>query len=143
MKRQIFIKEGVHSDLAGKTVNEVAYSCNHSNYDENQVIITFTDNSYLAFGIERYLDGEDFILANNHFPPLECYANYPPHWIDKEGNIRFANYIQQQIDLGVVAPMTKERLEQLIKEHCDKQRERDYQQYLRLRKIFEKKEETK
>lgn len=143
MKKQIIVKPGIFQELTGKVVRECAYNIDYQYSDMNQIIITFTDGTFIAFGIERDDDSDDFILVNNHFPPLECYSSYPPHVIDSEsGQIKFDRYIQQQIDLGVVGPMSQERLEQLVEDHYKKERERDYQQYLRLKKMFEK-EETK
>lgn len=136
--RQIIIKPGISEDLSGKTVKGIAFHVNRFDSDENQVIITFTDNTFIAFGIEK--DEDDFMLVNNHFPPLECYGTYPPHKVDANGNVCFEDYIQQQINLGVVLPMSKERLKQLVDDYNKKQRERDRQQYLRLKEMFEKEE---
>lgn len=138
--KQIIIKPGISEDLSGKTVKGIAFHVNRFYSDENQVIITFTDNTFIAFGIEK--DEDDFMLVNNHFPPLESYGTYPPHKVDANGNVCFEDYIQQQINLGVVLPMSKERLKQLVDDYNKEQRERDRQQYLRLKEMFEK-EETK
>lgn len=140
LMKQIFVKPGISEDLSGKIVKGAAFYFKHSYTDENQVIITFTDDTFIAFGIER--DDDDIILANNHFPPLESYGNYPPHKIDANGNVCFEDYIQQQLKLGVVKPMSEERLKQLVDDYNNRQREIERQQYLRLKEIFEK-EETK
>lgn len=140
MKKQIIIKPGITKELAGKVVSDIAYHTSDSYLDTNQVIVTFTDDTFIAFGIERE-DG-DPVLTNNHFPPLESYGFYPPYRTDYEsGEVKFEHYIQQQIDLGVVKPMSEERLKQLIEAEQDKRKQRDYQQYLRLKEMFEKKEE--
>lgn len=137
-KKQVFVLPGISNDLSGKTVKEIAFHLGRYHLDENQVILTFTDNTFIAFGIER--DEDDIMLVNNHFPPLESYGIYPPHKIDANGNVCFEDYIQQQINLGVIKPMSEERLKQLVEDYNNKQRERDRQQYLRLKEMFEKEE---
>lgn len=137
-KKQIFVLPGISNDLSGKTVKEIAFHLGRYHMDENQVILTFTDDTFIAFGIER--DEDDIMLVNNHFPPLESYGIYPPHKVDANGNVCFEDYIQQQINLGVIKPMSEERLKQLVEDYNNKQRERDRQQYLRLKEIFDKEE---
>ena len=89
-KKQIFVLPGISNELSGKTVKEIAFHLGRYHMDENQVILTFTDDTFIAFGIER--DEDDIMLVNNHFPPLESYGSYPPHKVDANGNVCFEDY---------------------------------------------------
>ena len=79
----ILIPEGISDKLKGKTIEKTSFhpSMNHS--DENHLVITFTDGTYISVAIEY----DDDHYLEQYITPLSCYN------ADAIGYISGANFI--------------------------------------------------
>ena len=141
LKKQIFLTPYNLTDpsLSGKTVDKAAYNYDLEDLDKNQFIITFTDGTYVSIGISRrdgYLSTE-YILDNKSIVPLESYCPYPDCYVDANGEVHLTHDVRQQIALGVIEPLSTEKIKELLEAEKKRDREREYAQYLRLKAKFE------
>lgn len=128
--------------MSGKTVDKAAYNYDSEYLDKNQFIITFTDGTYVAIGIDKrdsYLSS-DLILDNKSIVPLESYSPYPDCYVDANGGVHLTHDVCQQIALGIIEPLSIEKIKELLEAEKRKTREREYAQYLRLKAKFENEE---
>lgn len=145
--KQIILRAHEYNEaLKGKVVDKVVFNDNGS-YDTQFCIIMFTDKTYIAIGT-GYKDLE----SGNDEPNLEnYYVNSPGcvdsgcfdchSWVDTEGNLHFYEWIQILKDLGLWIIDEKEAKKIIDRKNAEYE-EREYQNYLRLKEKFEKKENT-
>lgn len=128
-----------YDDLNDKVVDKIAFNNNTIYDDQQQLIITFTDKTFIAIGIEYCDDGDKYILDDLYVSDPECINNgcLDTH-INKNGKLVFDKNFQQIIDLGIY-DISIEEVEQRIAERKKKEEEREYTQYLRLKEKFENK----
>lgn len=126
--------------IAGKTVKDISYIAESSTTD-TQLIITFTDNTYiyLTTTIDEYAET---MFRNGQVIPLENYVWFPANVvIDKDGNktIKYRYAIEEQIRLGIVKPNKEKELAKIkeYEESKERSNKRDYELYLELKKKFE------
>jgi len=132
--------------LNGKIVDKVAFS-NRGSHDENIFIILFTDKTYIALGTQyRDIDAKDEEPQLTEFwvknPACLNGGNFEYHsWIDRKTNeIHFDPWITFLKDFGIWN-ITEDEIKDIIKKDKEKEEEREYQQYLRLKEKFESKNE--
>lgn len=126
--------------IAGKTVKDISYIAESSTTD-TQLIITFTDNTYiyLTTTIDEYAET---MFRNGQIIPLENYVCFPANVvINKDGNktIKYRYAIEEQIRLGLVKPNKEKELAKIkeYEESKERSNKRDYELYLKLKKKFE------
>lgn len=124
--------------LKGKVIDKVAFNNNSEYEDQHQLIITFTDKTYIAIGLEYDHDKDMYVLDDIPIMEPECVneGRLDTH-VNSEGKLVFDKNWQQLIDLGIY-DVSIEEVEQKIAEHDKRQEEREYEQYLRLKAKFEK-----
>ena len=66
---QIQIPKGLSDKLKGKTIEKTSFYVNRDNSDENHLVITFTDGTYIGVVIEY---DNDYYLAEN-MPEISLY----------------------------------------------------------------------
>ena len=120
---QIQIPKGLSDKLKGKTIEKTSFYVNRYNSDENHLVITFTDGTYISV----FIDYDDDYFLSNCIPALDAYNAYI-----SEGEFHYRKYFKQLIDIGVVEPIDENILENNMKEEL-----REYAQYENLKKKFE------
>lgn len=133
---RIFICKDGGVSIEGKTIDKcrVAISSEETGY--NQIIISFTDGTYCVIRIE-----EDDATYNRCFfdafcPELSSYGT-PPHYVNAYMKVVFEKFIRDQIELGIIEPMTDEDLQKIIDDRNEKIRNAEYKRYLELKAKFE------
>ena len=48
-----------------------------------------------------------------------------------------ADYIREQIEMGVIEPMSDEKIDEIINKELEERRKNRYKQYLKLKEEFE------
>lgn len=128
----ILIPEGISDKLKGKTIEKTSFhpSMNHS--DENHLVITFTDGTYISVVIEY---DNDYYL-DQYIPALSWYNADAIGYIS-EGEFHYRKYFKQLIDIGAVKPLDENILKEKIldRERLDELRE--YAQYEKLKKKYD------
>ena len=138
--KQIILSEYRKEDtnsIIGKTIKDISYI--NGNY--NQLIITFTDNTYiyLTASIDEY---NDSMFRNRQAVTLRDYSHLPGNIVVNENGDKTFKYrydIEEQIRLGLVKPDREKELSQ-IKEYEESKeisKKREYELYLELKKKYE------
>ncbi len=134
-----------YDDLKGKVVDKIAFT-DRGHHDQNMFIILFTDKTYIAIGT-HYKD----IDAGDDEPQLEDFYVMDPgcvnggnfdchHWVDRTTNtVHFDPWITFLRDFGIWDLPEKEATD-IINRDRQKEDEKEYQQYLRLKEKFENKQ---
>ena len=129
---QIQIPKGLSDKLKGKTIEKTSFYVNRDNSDENHLVITFTDGTYIGVVIEY---DNDYCLAEN-MPEISFYNADAIGYISGE-EFLYGAYFKQLIDIGIVKPLDENILkEAILKKKMDDEL-REYAQYERLKKKFE------
>lgn len=131
--------------LKGKIIDKISLASDSNSYDMNELIITFTDKTYIAF--EIYDVSEDYeserrpILTNSFIHDPICYngGNFRHHIKVRDGELRFDPLIENRIKLGLWK-LTMEEAQEYIKNDARKHDEYEYKQYIRLREKFKNRE---
>ena len=128
----ILIPEGISDKLKGKTIEKTSLHTSMNHSDENHLVITFTDGTYISVVIEY---DNDYYL-DQYIPALGCYNADSIGYIS-EGEFHYRKYFKQLIDIGAVKPLDENILKEKIldRERLDELRE--YAQYEKLKKKFE------
>ena len=129
---QILIPEGISDKLKGKTIEKTSFYANRRDSDENHLVITFTDGTYISVVI----DYDDHYYLSDYIPELSCYSADAIGYIS-EGEFHYRKYYKQLIDIGAVKPLDEDFLKENILENDMAQELREYVQYERLKKKFE------
>lgn len=127
--------------LKEKVVDKVGFT-NRDECDCQFLIITFTDKTFIAVGIDynnsEYCEDE---------PQLDNYSVLPPQninggnyracsWIDSSGKIHFENWINILRDIGIWQ-FSDVDATKIIEQHKKDEEDREYQKYLQLKAKFE------
>lgn len=128
----ILIPEGISDKLKGKTIEKTSFHPSMNNSDENHLVITFTDGTYISVVIEY---DNDYYL-DQYIPALSCYNADAIGYIS-EGEFHYRKYFKQLIDIGAVKPLDENILKEKIldRERLDELRE--YAQYEKLKKKYD------
>ena len=125
---QVYINNGLSDALNGKIVEKTSFynSC-VGNYDENHLVIKFTDGTYILFTItnDEGILFDQFIPKAEHFSP-ECLG----YVVGDE--FKYYNCYQQLIDMGVLNHIPEETLKATILEHKRKKEIYEYNRYKEL-----------
>ena len=137
-ENRIVLDSGVHKTLYGKIVDTYAFSKGYENFEESsQLIIKFTDGTFICVGIETdEFDCCNYTLNNKYCAELSNYHSIPYH-IDINGKFHLADYIREQIELGIIEPMSDEKIDEIINNELEERRKNRYKQYLKLKEEFE------
>lgn len=128
----MLIPEGISDKLKGKTIEKTSLHTSMNDYDENHLVITFTDGTYISVVIEY---DSDYYL-DQYIPALSWY-NPDAIGCISGGKFHYRKHIKQLIDVGVVKPIDENVLKEKILENNKKQELREYAQYEVLKKKFE------
>ena len=129
---QILIPEGISDKLKGKTIEKTSFYVNRGDADENHLVITFTDGTYISVVIEY----DDDYYLDEYIPALSCYDADAIGYIS-EGEFHYRKYLKQLIDIGAVKPIDENILKEKILENDMKQELREYAQYEKLKKKYD------
>jgi len=137
-------KAGNYNALSGKVVDKVAFT-NTDGYDIQMIIITFTDKTFIAAGVD-YNDSDgrkDEPMLENHWilPPQNVNGgDYSAHsWVDNSsGKLRFEEWINILRDLDIWK-FTDEDAKAIMDKNAQQKEELEYKQYLLLKEKYEKK----
>lgn len=137
-ENRIVLDGGIHKTLYGKIVDTYAFSKGYENFEESsQLIIKFTDGTFICVGIETdEYDCCNYTLNNKYCAELSQYHSIPHH-IDINGKFHLAEYIREQIEMGVIEPMSDEKIVEIMNEEMEERRKNRYKQYLKLKEEFE------
>lgn len=137
-ENRIVLDGGMHKTLYGKIVDSYAFSKGYENFEESsQLIIKFTDGTFICVGIETdEFDCCNYTLNNKYCAELSNYHSIPYH-IDINGKFHLADYIREQIELGIIEPMSDEKIDEIINKELEERRKNRYKQYLKLKEEFE------
>ena len=128
----ILIPKGVSDKLRGKTIEKTSFHPSIDDSDENHLVITFTDGTYISVVIES---DNDYYLGE-YIPALSLYNSEGLGYISG-GEFHYRKHFKQLIDIGVVKPIDENILKEKIFEYNKKQELREYAQYEVLKKKFE------
>ena len=128
----ILIPEGISDKLKGKTIEKTSFYVNRNDVDENHLVITFTDGSYISLMIDY--DGDYYL--DEYIPAISLYNADTVGYISG-GKFHYRNYFKQLIDIGVVKPLDEDILKEKILEKNMKEELREYAQYESLKKKYE------
>lgn len=128
--------------LIGKTIKDISF-LNTDFAHDSQLLITFTDDTFIGLTIEGEDDKYNYPHFENYYPiPLNCYngnvVGYTyTDFVTNQANFRYYPFISEQIRLGLIED-DKESVMQRIEEEKKRADKRDYEEYLRLKEKFEK-----
>jgi hypothetical protein len=128
----MLIPEGISDKLKGKTIEKTSLHTSMYHSDENHLVITFTDGTYISIVIE-YDNGH---YLDQYIPALSWYTEDSIGYVSG-GEFHYRNYFKQLIDIGAVKPLDENILKEKILENNKKQELREYAQYEALKKKFE------
>ena len=128
----ILIPEGISDKLKGKTIEKTSLHTNRDSSDENHLVITFTDGTYISVVIEY---DDDYYLEQD-MPALSWYNADSIGYVSGD-EFHYRKYFKQLIDIGAVKPLDENILKEKILEKNMKDELREYAQYEKLKKKFE------
>ena len=137
-ENRIKLDGGIHKTLYGKIVDTYAFSKGYGNSEEtSHLIIKFTDGTFICVGIETdEWDCTNYTLNNKYCAELSNYRSIP-YLIDINGKFHLPDYIREQIELGIIEPMSDEKIDEIINKELEERRKNRYKQYLKLKEEFE------
>lgn len=127
--------------LKGKVIDKVAFN-NRGERDEQALTIIFTDKTFISVGfdyVDFNSDSDEMQLQDYWVDDPSCYnfGDFGCHvWVDNNGELRFDRWIQILIDLGLWE-LSMEEAQAVIDKKQKEKEEREYQEYIRLKKKFE------
>ena len=130
--KNISIPEGVSDKLKGKTIEKTSFYSSINYSDENHLVITFTDGTYISVVIEYDAD----YYLDQSIPALSWYNADALGYVSG-GEFHYKKHIKQLIDIGAVKPLDENILKEKILENNMKQELREYARYEELKKKFE------
>ena len=131
---QIRIPEGISDKLKGKTIEKTSFYVNRGTYDENHLVIKFTDGTYIGVVIEHDDDGDYYLYGR--IPDISWYNADALGYISGE-EFHYEQYFKQLIDIGVAEPIDENILKEEILKKKMNDELREYEYYERLKKKFE------
>jgi hypothetical protein len=103
-----------------------------NNANENHLVITFTDGTYISVVIEY----DNNYYLEEYIPALSFYSSNALGYISG-GEFHYRKHFKQLIDIGAVKPIDENIIKEKIIENNMKQELREYEQYESLKKKFE------
>ena len=140
MKKENWIKldSGIQKTLKGKVVETYAFNKGLGDGDEeSHLIIKFTDGTYICVGVVMdTMDACDYILDNKYCPEIADYHSLPCY-VNIVGEFHLEDYIRQRVKMGIIEPMSNEKVEELVNAELEDRKNKRYEQYLKLKEEFE------
>ena len=140
MKKENWIKldSGIQKTLKGKVIDTYAFNKGLGDGDEeSHLIIKFTDGTYICVGVVMdTMDACDYILDNKYCPEIVDYHSLPCY-INIVGEFHLEDYIRQRVKMGIIEPMSNEKVEELVNAELEDRKNKRYKQYLKLKEEFE------
>ena len=140
MKTENWIKleSDIKDTLKGKVIDTYAFNKGYGDgEEESHLIIKFTDGTYICVGVVTdEMDCCDYILDNKYCPEIVNY-NSLPCYVDIIGEFHLENYIRQRVEMGIIEPITNEKVEELVNAELEDRKNKRYKQYLKLKEEFE------
>ena len=140
MKKENWIKldSGIQKTLKGKVVETYAFNKGLGDGDEeSHLIIRFTDGTYICVGLVMdTMDACDYILDNKYCPEIVDYHSLPCY-VNIVGKFHLEDYIRQRVEMGIIEPMSNEKVEELVNAELEDRKNKRYEQYLKLKEEFE------
>ena len=140
MKKENWIKldSGIQKTLKGKVIDTYAFNKGLGDGDEeSHLIIKFTDGTYICVGVVMdTMDACDYILDNKYCPEIVDYHSLPCY-VNIVGEFHLEDYIRQRVKMGIIEPMSNEKVEELVNAELEDRRNKRYKQYLKLKEEFE------
>lgn len=125
---QVYITNGISDELNGKIVEKTSlYNSCVGNYDENHLVIKFTDGTYILITITN----DDGIFFDQFMPKAEHFSPGSLGYVVGD-EFKYYNCYQQLIDMGVFNHIPEETLKATILEHKRKQEIYEYKRYKEL-----------
>lgn len=131
---RIFICKDGGVSIEGKTIDKCRVTISSEHTDYNQIIISFTDGTYCVIHIDDDTYHNCFFDA--FCPELSSYGT-PPHYFNSSMKVVFEKFIRDQIELGIISPMTDADLQKIIDDKNEKIRNAEYKRYLELKAKFD------
>ena len=128
----MLIPEGISDKLKGKTIEKTSLYTNMGSSDENHLVITFTDGTYISLVIEY----DDHYYLDQHIPALSWYNADSIGYVSGD-EFHYRKYFKQLIDIGAVKPLDENILKEKILEKNMKDELREYAQYEKLKKKYD------
>ena len=126
------IPEGVSDKLKGKTIEKTSFCVDRYNADQNHLVITFTDGTYISIIIEY----DNHYYLDEYITGLMCYDTDDVGYISN-GEFHYRKYFKQLIDIGVVKPLDENILKEKILEKERLHELYEYAQYEKLKKKYD------
>ena len=140
MKKENWIKldSGIQKTLKGKVVETYAFNKGLGDGDEeSHLIIKFTDGTYICVGVVMdTMDACDYILDNKYCPEIVDYHSLPCY-VNIVGEFHLEDYIRQRVKMGIIEPMSNDKVEELVNAELEDRKNKRYKQYLKLKEEFE------
>lgn len=133
---RIFICRDGGASIEGKTIDKCRVATSREETDHNQIIISFTDGTYCVIHIDEDESTYTRYFLDAFCPELSSYRT-PPHYFNASMKVVFQKFIRDQIELGIISPMTDEDLQKIIDDRNEKIRNAEYKRYLELKAKFE------
>lgn len=135
MKEFINIPLNKSDALSGKVIENTFFNSDHYDSDNNYVVITFTDGTFISIKINAY-DGHYVINSERPYYDLQYYTPLTLGYVSNN-MFHYKNSIQTLIDLDVVEPLDSKTLCKQIIEHQRKEELREYKLYQNLKNKYE------
>ena len=140
MKKENWIKldSGIQKTLKGKVIDTYAFNKGLGDgEEESHLIIRFTDGTYICVGVVMdTMDACDYILDNKYCPEIVDYHSLPCY-VNIVGEFHLEDYIRQRVKMGIIEPMSNEKIEELVNAELEDRKNKRYKQYLKLKEEFE------
>ena len=138
MKKEGWIKldSGIHDTLKGKVIDTYAFEKGYDSSDDSHLIIKFTDGTFICVGIDTdEFDDCRELLENKFCKEIKEYHSIPS-FIDISGKFHLEEFLEQRVKMGIIEPMTQEKIDEIINEEKERRKKRRYQEYLKLKEEF-------
>ena len=128
---QIYMTNGLSDELNGKTVDKISFYNSKYDYDENHLVIKFTDGTYILIKPES---DEGKIGFGQHIPKTGQFSPERLGFVTND-SFKYNQCYQQLIDIGVLNHIPEEILQETILEH---KRRNELYEYMRYKELREK-----
>lgn len=124
-----------NTELKGKVIEDIAYRYSDCSEEDNNIVIKFTDDTYIALGI-CFDDGSP-ILCN--FVPKKITKIRPlPQYSIIDYRVEINNdYYNRLIKMGILNQPTPDEMEEAKQQELLENDRNEYKEYLRLKEKFE------
>ena len=135
MKEFINIPLNKSDALSGKVIENTFLNRDYYDSDDNYIVITFTDGTFISIKFHEYNDTM-VIESERPYYNLQYYSPSTLGYV-LNNKFHYKNSIQTLIDLDVVEPLDSKDLCKQIIEHQRKEELREYKLYQSLKNKYE------